>query len=483
MDLSATKQEELVVAKPGSSDQPKAAKRLNESYWSRLIPRSLGEILLAALVVLVICMHLKYLLEVRTTVPHGDEWSLLDGMFRSLDEHRVGAWVFHPRNGHFLIPGTLAYLVSLRLWSLDLAPLRMLNFPACLLAFALTAHVINAQVSSRFLRFYLFAGSSFLIFNLCLWEFFTMGYLFTAILATVFGGMGLYYLAKVVQSAAKWKNNLLTGLVFLIASVLSLGSGYAAVAAALCLLTFAGLKKLVLSHPIPGYKKIVHALAFGLAFLTVASHPFFHLKSRLIQIAFRTVLVAGSFGSSFLDRNILLAQNVAFICGLIVVGISLWIGVHFFLRESFSSRLLPVFSFGLILFGLLGCAAVGIARSFSNGEFLSSRYTLYPSICLLGILLYFAYSRVFLLINVWCFTAVGFLLGTVKEQQVAVYRPAVYAKIEDAMRNSDNLSDLQLRATLYWQENTKGVRRVVARMRRDRLNVFRGNANSNTLAR
>ena len=73
----------------------------------------------------------------------------------------------------------------------------------------------------------------------------------------------------------------------------------------------------------------------------------------------------------------------------------------------------------------------------------------------------------------WCFAAAGYLVATVKELQVAPYRPAVYKAIELAIRNIDNLSDEKLRATLYWQENTEGVRRVAARMRRDRLNVFR----------
>ena len=96
-----------------------------------------------ALVVLVISLHLKYLWDVRTAVPHQDDWNLLDKMFQSLDAHRVGAWVFDSPNGHFLVPAALAYLFSLHYLSLDLTPLRLLNFPICLAAFFLTAHVIN----------------------------------------------------------------------------------------------------------------------------------------------------------------------------------------------------------------------------------------------------------------------------------------------------------------------------------------------------
>jgi hypothetical protein len=149
------------------------------------------------------------------------------------------------------------------------------------------------------------------------------------------------------------------------------------------------------------------------------------------------------------------------------------------MKQTPRNRLLPIFSLALVLFGLFGCVAVAGARAqLPDGEFLSSRYTLYPSICLLGTLLYFGCSRVFLLTNMWCFAAAGYLVATVKELQVAPYRPAAYKAIELAIRDIDSLSDEKLKATLYFRENTEGVRRVAARMRRDRLNVFRGSRNS-----
>jgi hypothetical protein len=464
--------------KPFPDQSQDAASTATEPYWRKLIPRGVTEIVLLALVVLVISLHLKYLLDVRTAVPHGDEWTLLDGMFRSIDEHQIGVWVFHPRNGHFLVPGTLGYLLSWRYGSLDLTPLRLLNFPICLAAFLLTAHVINAEIRSRFLRFYLYLGVCFVVFNLCFWELFSMGYMFTAMLSALFGGIGLYFIAKATQRSSKWKNHLLVGLCFLIASVLSLGAGYAATAAAISLLAFAGLKKLI-SRPVPRYETVVYCLACALGLLAIASHPFFFLRSRITQTVFHSVLVAGSAGSSFLDINSVTAPNVAFFCGVILFGGSLAVGVDFLIRRT-NSRLLPVFSLALVLFGLFGCATVAVSRSnLSTAEFLSSRYTLYPSICLLGILLYFACSRIFWLTNMWCFAAAVYLLAMVREKQVAPFRPSVYQKIEVAMMNIDNLSDQQLRATLYWRENTKGVRRVVARMRRDRLNVFRGTPDTN----
>lgn len=455
------------------------ASAANNLTWRNLIPRRLPEIILVALVLFVILIHLKYLWDVRTTVPHQDEWSLLAEMFPALDEHRTSAWVFSSRNGHFRIPAALAYLVSLRYWSLDLTPLRLLNFPICLAAFFLSAHVINAEVRSRILRFYLYLGACFIIFNLCHWEHFSQGSLFTTMLSALFGGIGLYYIAKAMELSSKRRGNLAVGFALIIASILSFGLGYAAAIAAISLLALAGLKKRMVSSSLPSYETATYLLACAFALLAIASHPFFQLKW-VIETVFHSVLIAGSVGSSlFDDKNGAMAQNVAFICGVILVVVSLSIGFAFFGKQTSRNRSSHFFAVALVLFGLFGCVAVAGARSqLPEGELLSSRYTIYPSICLLGILLYSACGRVFLLTNMWCFAAAGYLVGTVKELQIAPYRPAVYAAIEVAIRNIDNLSDAELGDTLYWRENTEGVRRVVARMRSDRLNVFRGSRNT-----
>lgn len=476
----ATERGEVTIPEePFQSRPPGGATFAKKSGWSNLIPHSLAEVVLLALVVLPISVQLGYLLEVRTDVPHQDDWNLLDRMFQSLDSHRVGASIFSCPNGHFIVPAVLASLVSLRYFSLDLSPLRLLNFPICLAAFFFTAHVINAEVRSRFLRFYLYAGACLVIFNLCLWAHFALACGFTAILSALFGGIGLYYFAKATQASVQWKKDLLVGLVFLTASVLSLGAGYAATAAAIALFALSGLKKRGALRSIPKYETVIYCLACALGLLAIASHPFFQLKSRIIQAVFHSVLVAGSIGSSFLDTNSLLAQEVAFVCGVILVVASLSIGFEFLTEKTPRSQLLPTFSIALVMFGLFGCVAVAIARAyFSSGEFLNSRYTLYPSVCLLGILLYLARRRSFWLTNIWCFVAVGYLLGTIREEQVAFFRPTVYRRIEGAIRNADNLSDEQLRATLYFRINTKGVRRVIARMRKDRLNVFRDAPNT-----
>lgn len=480
MNGRATEQAESAMQEELSQEPKDSESKAKASYWSKLIPYNLTEIVLLALVVLVISLHLKYLLDVGTALPHQDDWNLLDKMFRALDTHRIGAWVFDSPNGHFLVPAALAHLFSLRYLSLDLTPLRLLNFPICLAAFFLTAHVINDEVRSRFLRFYLYASACLIIFNICFWEHFAQANGFTAILSALFGGASLYYIAKATQVSAKWKNHLLAGLVLLIASVLSLGAGYAAAAAAASLFAVSGLKRLTGSRPTPRYETVVYCVACTFGLLAIASHPLFHLQSWIIKAVFHSVLVAGSVGSSFMDKNTLLAQNVAFVCGATLVVASLSIGFDFLIRPSSRARLLPTFSVALVLFGLFGCVAVAVARFYlPNGEFLNSRYTLYPCICLLGLLFYFVCSKVFLLTHVWCFVAATYLLATVREYQIGFYRPQLYREMERAINNVDKLSDEQLKAALYWRENTKGVRRVTARMRRDRLNVFRGSPDAN----
>ena len=463
----------------GNYQSRDAASTATDSNWRKLIPRRLIEVVLAALVVLVISTHLQYLLDVRTAVPHQDDWSLADKMFQAIDSHRIGAFVFDRPNGHFMVPSALAYLVSLRYLSLDLIPLRLLNFPICLLAFLLTAHVINVGVRSQLLRFYLYLGACFVIFNLSHWVHFSLGFGFTTPVSALFGGIGLHYIAKATQFSLKRGSNLIVGFAFLVASVLSFGAGYPAAAAAISLLAFSGLKKLTVSRPLRGYEAIVYCLAYALGLLAIASHPSFHFESRLIQTIFHVVLVAGSIGPSAFDPNSLMTQNLAYVCGVIFVIAALSVGLNFLVKQTPFRKPLPILSLGLVLFGLFGCIAVAVARSqLPVGEFLSTRYTLYPSIGLLGTLLYLACSRVFLLAHMWCFVVVGYLVTTLEELQIAPYRPAAYKAIESAMRNIDNLSDEELRATLYWRENTEGVRRVVARMRRDRLNVFRGGRNT-----
>ena len=445
------------------------SKQLDRFKW---VPRSLTEICLVAFVVLVISLHIKYLWSVRTGVPHQDEWSLLADMFQAADGRQVGVWMLQPRNGHFLVPGTLAYLMSWRLFSLDLTALRLFNFPICLAAFCLTAHVINVGVQSRFLRFYLYLGACFIIFNLCLWEHFAQAYGFTAILSALLGGIGLYYAAKVTQLSSKWKSQLLAGLIFLIASVLSFGAGYAAVAAAVSLGALCYFK--TLKGWTPKYAIAARYAGYAVVLLVILSHPFFQLKSRITQTVLHSVLVAGSIASTIVDQKSLLAQDIAFVFGSILVVTSLFVSRDFLNRRSAAVQVLPIFSFGLVLFGISACAAVAVARwYFPEAAFLYPRYTLYPSICLLGALLYFARGHTFWRTNVWCLAAAGYLIATIKEFHVAPFRPVVYRKISAAMRNIDNLSDEDVRGALYWRENTKGVRRVVARMRRDRLNVFR----------
>jgi hypothetical protein len=248
----------------------------------------------------------------------------------------------------------------------------------------------------------------------------------------------------------------------------------------LALLALVGLKKLAASRPMPRYRTVIYGLACLFGFLAILAHPFFQLTGRVIKAVYHTVLLAGSTGSSFIDKNSLTAQNVAFACGLIVIFASLSIGLGFLTSPSPRNRLLPIFSLALVLFGLAGCVAVAIGRAYlPTSEFLNSRYTLYPSLCLLGILLNFAQSKLFLLTHIWCLIAASYLLDTVREQQMGFFRQQLYQRMEIAIRDSDTLSDEQLRGALHWRENTKGVQRVIARMRRDRLNTFRTAPNGN----
>src|SRR5436189_1841164 len=202
MNASAAEEGEIPIQSKPCSPQMRVV--ADEPYWRKLIPRRPTEILLLAVIALVISVQLKYLLDVRTEIPLQDDWTYLNSMFRSIDTHRVGAAVFDSTNGHFVVPAALAYLFSSSYLSLDLSPLRLLNFPLCLVVFLLVVHVITREIRSRFLRFYLYVGTCFIVFNLCFWEHLALGGGFSAILSVLFGGIALYYISKGTQPGANW---------------------------------------------------------------------------------------------------------------------------------------------------------------------------------------------------------------------------------------------------------------------------------------
>src|SRR5205085_10821457 len=140
MEITATDHTEVAAQdEPSPAPSFGVKSRANESYWARLIPRSAAELCFLALLVLVISVQVQYLLFVTATLPHLDDWNSLEKMFRSLDIHRVAAFVFDPTNGHFEVPAALGYLFSWRYLAMDLTPLKLLNFPICLVTFLLTA--------------------------------------------------------------------------------------------------------------------------------------------------------------------------------------------------------------------------------------------------------------------------------------------------------------------------------------------------------
>jgi hypothetical protein len=243
-------------------------------------------------------------------------------------------------------------------------------------------------------------------------------------------------------------------------------------AAAVALLALVGLRRFDAWRRLTAAEVITSAVLCALGALAVFSHPYFALKGRLIALVYHAVIVAGSIMSAAFQPPV--ALDAAYLFGVVLMVALLWLVYDFVIRRREAAPTLLVFSTALVLFGVLGCFAVSVARDFlPAGEFLSSRYTLYPSVSLLGLMLYCARSSAKLLPHVWCLIAAGYICATVKERAVAPYRPGAYEQIGKAIRNVDAHSDGELRNILFWNENTEGVRRVAARMKRDRLNLFR----------
>mgnify|MGYP001792729075 CR=1 FL=1 len=133
----------------------------------------------------------------------------------------------------------------------------------------------------------------------------------------------------------------------------------------------------------------------------------------------------------------------------------------------------PAFGLGLVLYGAFACLSVSIARAaLPNQEFLSPRYTLEPSLALLGALLYFASRDKILLSHVWCFIFFAYLSGTVLENGTAPYRQKVIQAEAEAIKHVPDLSDDQIDKMFFWPDAT-GIRKVAARLQSEQLNVFR----------
>jgi hypothetical protein len=297
------------------------------------MPRTKSQAFLLALTILVMSLHFHYVLSVSMSVPHQDEWSILNGMFQSLDTHRVAAWLIQPRNGHLMVFSKLGYLLSLFAFSLDLAPLRLLNFPICLAAFLLSAYVVNANVTSRATRFYLYPALAFIAFNLCLWEHFTEPGALSTILSAVLGGVSLYYVAKGLTDADKRKKNLSIAASALFASILSFGLGFIALVAAILIFALSLARKWARPWLAKGSQRILFFILTVLGLLAIASHPAFHLPGSLFHFVFHCCLVAGSIWAMPFDFPPM-AQNAGLLFGTVVLLLSMWIGFDFIARKS-----------------------------------------------------------------------------------------------------------------------------------------------------
>ena len=430
-------------------------------------------VVLACLTLLVVTVHFSYLRTVSTSVPHQDEWMLLDDMFQSLDANNTAGWLFHSRNGHFGLTGKLSYLVSFHFFSLDLAPLRFLNFPVCLLGLVLTARVVMQHVRQPAIRWCVISGAALLLFNLCMWEHFSQGSAFATILAAIIGGVGLYYLVQALYSERSRIKHVSLALVWIVLAILSFGIGYAALAASFALVSLWLSNRLIGPQRVAWLRPAVWCVALFIAALALFSHPLVGLGFPLRGYLYHFLLVAGAIWASAFE-NPELAQKAAYICGLAVFSVSLYALAEFVTSDRSRAERFRAFGIAMILFGLGACAAVAAARpGLPDQEFLSSRYTLQTSVAALGLLLYFATNHRVSLGQLWSFVAIGYLFATVEEWQTGPYRPAVYQSIEATVRRAETVPDAELATSLYWSEDVAPIRRVATRLERDRLNVFR----------
>jgi len=338
-------------------------------------------------------------------------------------------------------------------------------------ALLLSARMVHGHLPRDYPRFYLYAGLSFVIFSLCLWEHFTQGCGFSSLLSALCGACFLYQWTKVCHVPGRRVVHLLAGLALLAASILSFGIGYVSLAGAVGLLVLRGMRRFTGTGS-RAWVWIVQGGIAGLAVLAIASHPRLKMTGRLFRTVYHAVLVVGSPGSVAFD-NPVMAQNAGFAFGLLTAAIAMWIVADFLRRSESGLSVLPQFATAIVLFGLASCAAVAVARpELPDQEFLSSRYTLQACLLLLGCLFYLAETRLPLLAHAWCLVAVCYGFSLVKEEQIAPHRRIAGDNIATTIRVADTVSDEDLANRLYWYENLPKVRSVIARLKSDRLNIF-----------
>lgn len=414
--------------------------------------------------ILVIALHCRYLVITSFGIPQQDDWRALAEMFAHIDLQNKVGFVVARGNGHFAIPAKLAYLISWRYFHLDLTPLQLLNIPICLGAFFLLCLVISKVTAQWLMRSYLALGAAFIVFNLNFWEHFVVAGDFTALLSSLLGGIALYFISKFsATSKTRWRD-LTLGSLFCLISILSFGIGYAALCASL---SFLGIMEVRRWGALPRGTKPWLLIALGGVLLI--SNPAIAPPFAFSQDVFHTALVAGSLWAGSFQAPFL-AQEVAFICGGILLLGAGWIVIHFTCDER--RGFLPAFGLGMVLYGAFACLSVSIARAaLPNQEFLSPRYTLEPSLALLGALLYFASRDRILLSHVWCFIFFAYLSGTVLENGTAPYRKRVIQAEAETIRHVTDLSDDQIDKTFFWPDAI-GIRKVTARLQSEQLNVF-----------
>lgn len=435
------------------------------------MPRNLSQITFWILSIVIAIFQLYYLISLRAVLPYADDWEALDGLFNARERGQLAQWAFTPKGGHFAVPGRLAYWVSFKLFSLNLAPIRLIHFPLGLVAVALTCYVIQSEISRSFPRAYLGLGASFLIFSLGRWEHFAVAGDVSVTLSVLSGATGMYYIIQATDGTSVDYKRLLFGLGFLLAAILSFGVGYLVVTATIAVIVLEAARRRLNWHR-SLYQNLTVCVISAFLVLAALAYPAFPFYGTLLRLVGRSILVMGSIGAPQFDYK-LARLDAAYCFGIIIFLCAIWSILDFLKRRQHSSKLLP-FSIGLVLLGMCGCAAVTLARvDLPDEQFLASRYTLYPSISLLGLLLYCGIGRMYMLAHIWCLAAACYLFATIKEARTAPFRVKAHQSMEVAIRNADNLTDDQLGKVLFARKDMAQVRRVIAILKAERLTIFR----------
>lgn len=419
-------------------------------------------------------LQLGYATIVCQPPPHVDDWTILASLFDALHNERLFTWFVQPYNGHFIVAARVAFWADLRFLGLDLSWVRWLcplvSWVSALLWFRWLKRHTESGESIAVALF----GGGLVIFSLGYWEYFSFAMGFTAYLSALLAGVGFAQLAEIFAGSRTRPRDYIRAGAYLLGSMLTFGSGFAAIGAAFCwsvLLWLGWRPGGTIRVPAAFTWLVPAAIALLLFFSQPGLLPF---KLPLRELAYRFCLATGAAAAAVVSNaNGPLRESIAFGAGLILICLST--RQLLLLPGKNAGDRSQLFGGGLMMCGLGTCLLLAYSRMFlPTEEMLSSRYSMHFALGLLGLMLCLRPQFIAFPVFVSAL-AVFVLIGDRGEWRTAPFRREAYNRMGKEILSLQTVSDEEIQKDFYWSRPTD-IRTVTHEMELARLGIFRNAA-------